>query len=204
MRIVIIGGSQGTGAELAQQALAAGHEVTVLSRSGAGPDGARRVKGDASNPAVVTEAVDGADAVVVTVGGAKGVKHPRAQVTRAVIEAMRGAGVRRLLVQSSLGAGDSAQQMPQPLRTLMKVALAKPLADHDAQEGAVVGSGLDWTILRPTGLSSKPGTGTWQARRVAEGGYLEGQVTRADLASCMLEVLQDETTVGAALGVSSV
>lgn len=204
MRIVIIGGSQGTGAELAQQALAAGHEVTVLSRSGAGPDGARRVKGDASNPAVVTEAVDGADAVVVTVGGAKGVKHPRAQVTRAVIEAMRGAGVRRLLIQSSLGAGDSAQQMPQPLRTLMKVALAKPLADHDAQEGAVVGSGLDWTILRPTGLSGKPGTGTWQARRVSDGGYLEGQVTRADLASCMLEVLQDETTVGAALGVSSV
>lgn len=204
MRIVIIGGSQGTGAELAQQALAAGHEVTVLSRSGAGPDGARRVKGDASHPAVVTEAIDGADAVVVTVGGAKGVKHPRTQVTRAVIEAMQGAGVRRLLVQSSLGAGDSAQQMPQLLRTLMKVALAKPLADHDAQEAAVVRSGLDWTILRPTGLSGKPGTGTWQARRVSDGGYLKGQVTRADLASCMLEVLQDETTVSAALGVSSV
>ena len=142
--------------------------------------------------------------MVVTVGGAKGVRHARTRVTQAVIEAMQSAGVRRLIVQSSLGAGDSAQQMSQPLRTLMMIALAKPLADHDAQEAAVVGSGLDSTILRPTGLTGKPGAGTWQALRVSEPGRLKATVPRADLAACMLDALQDPSTVGAALGVSSV
>src|SRR5690606_25660927 len=103
------------------------------------------------------------DAVVVTVGAAKNVRHQRAEVTRTVIRAMREAGVHRLVVQSSLGAGDSASQLPGPLGLITRVVLANPLADHNEQEQAVRESGLDWTVVRPTGLSDKPAKGRWQS-----------------------------------------
>ena len=203
MKITVIGGSKGTGAQLAGLARDAGHEVTVLSRSGTAPTGVRSVTGSATDAAAVREAVTGADAVVVTVGGAKGVRHQRAQVTRAVIAAMREAGVRRLVVQSSLGAGDSASQLPRPLGTITKLMLMLPLADHDEQEAAVRRSGLDWTVLRPTGLTDKPATGSWQALRVGDPGTLRSSIPRADLAACMLDALSDDPTIGAFLGASS-
>ena len=96
MKITIIGGSKGTGAQLAAQARKAGHEVIVLSRSGNAPEGIHVVRGDATDPAVAGQAVAGADAVVITVGGAKGVPNQRAAVTRAVIEAMKKEDVQRL------------------------------------------------------------------------------------------------------------
>lgn len=203
MKLSIIGGSRGTGAALATLARDAGHEVTVLSRSGAAPEGVRAVAGDATDPAAIRGAVAGADAVVVTVGGAKGVRHQRAAVTRAVIEAMREVGARRLVVQSSLGAGDSGSQMPAVLRVLMKAVLAGPLADHDAQEAAVFASGLDWTVVRPTGLRNAPAKGTWRAQVVGDSGTLGGSIPRADLAAYLLEVLGDDATIGTAPGVSS-
>src|SRR5690625_203192 len=140
VRITIIGASKGTGVRLAVLATSAGHEVTALSRSGTAPDGVRAVAGDAADPAVVSGAGTGADAVVVTVGGAKGARRHRAVVTRSVVRAMEQAGARRLIVQSSLGAGDSGALMPAPLRLLMKGVLAAPLADHNEQEAAVIGS----------------------------------------------------------------
>lgn len=111
--------------------------------------------------------------------------------------------MRRLLVQSALGAGESAQQMPLALRLPMKLVLAKPVADHEEQEAAVMASGLDWTIVRPSGLTDKRATGSWQALETSEPGTLRGTIPRADLAACMLEVLEDDATIGSALGVSS-
>ncbi|MEB7503525.1 NAD(P)-binding oxidoreductase [Arthrobacter koreensis] len=203
MKLTIIGGSKGTGAKLASLAQAAGHEVTVLSRSGQGPEGVRVLTGDAGDPAAAASAVAGADAVVVTVGGAKGNPKHRAAVTRTVIDAMKKQGVQRLMVQSSLGAGDSGSLMPAPLRIAMKVALAKPLADHNEQEAAAQGSGLDWTIVRPTGLTDKEPTGSWQVLQTSEPGTLRGSIPRADLAACMLDLLEDADSIGKAVGVSS-
>lgn len=200
MNITIIGGSKGTGAQLATIAIDADHDVTVVSRSGTAPAGARIVAGDATDADVLREAIAGA--VVVTVGGAKGVENQRATVTKAVLAAMEDVGVRRLIVQSSLGAGDSGAQMPAPLRVLMNAVLAKPLADHNAQEAAVFASDLDWTVIRPTGLKDKPATGTWRALEVSDEGTLSGSIPRGDVAACMLVSLGDDATTGKALGVS--
>lgn len=203
MKLTIIGGSQGTGALLAGLALDAGHGVTVVSRSGAAPAGARKVVGSATDPVVAREAVAGADAVVIAVGGAKGVRRQRAEVTRSIVAAMAESGSRRLVVQSSLGAGDSGAQLPLPLRLLMKVVLATPLADHDEQESVVRSSALDWTIVRPTGLTTKPATGRWRAHEVGDGGKLGATIPRADVAAYLLEVLSDDSRTGRAFGISS-
>lgn len=203
MKITVIGGSKGTGALLAALAHAQRHEVSALSRRGTAPDGVRVLSGDALDPEVAHRAVAGADAVVVTVGGAKGVPRHRAEVTRAVVAALQTAGVRRLVVQSSLGAGDSGSQLPGLAGWAMKTLLTKPLADHDEQESAVVGSGLDWTLVRPTGLTNGPATGQWRALEPSEPGGLRGSISRHDLAALLLDVLVDESTIGKKLGVSA-
>ncbi|MGP6175758.1 NAD(P)-dependent oxidoreductase [Microbacterium sp. A196] len=203
MKITIIGGSKGTGARLAALAASAGHEVTALSRSGTAPEGVHAIAGDATDPAVVRDAVSGSDAVVVTVGGAKGNSRHRTSVTRAVISGMEQAGASRLAVQSSLGAGDSGALMPAPLRLLMKGVLAAPLADHNEQEDAVMRSSTKWTIVRPTGLTNRPATGSWRALQVGEKGHLGGSIPRDDLAAYMLQALGDDALIGAAVGISS-
>lgn len=211
MKLVIIGGNHGTGAVLAEQARLANHQVTIVSRSGS--DAAHpqivQVKADATDPLALAEALSGADAVVITVGGSKGVKLARTAVTGSVIQAMQtlqataGNGPRRLLVQSSLGAGNSATQLPGAIGLITKVLLAAPLKDHNQQEQLVTGSGLDWSIVRPTGLSNKPATGKWTALQVDEVGKLGGSITRADLAAFMLATLEDAQSTGKAYGISN-
>lgn len=203
MKITVVGGSKGTGAEFAKLAQQAGHEVTVLSRSGQAPHAVRALTGDATDPRVVRDAVTGADAVVLTVGAAKKVPHQRTLVTQTVIGAMQATGVQRLLVQSSLSAGDSGSELPGFLRFAMLLMLAKPLADHNAQEAYVTSSGLDWTIVRPSGLTNKEATGHWKALTVSEAGTLGGTITRSDLAAYLLHALNDDSSIGQAVGLSN-
>ena len=71
MKIAIIGASAGIGLEATRIALQRGHEVTTLSRQIVPlPDHAKlqRVQGSATNPSDVRPAVEGAEAILVTLG----------------------------------------------------------------------------------------------------------------------------------------
>lgn len=205
MRVTVIGGNRGTGAQVVRIAAEAGHEVTCLSRSGATalPEGAREVVGDALDPEVARAAVVGADAIVVTVGGTAGSDRHRAEVTRNVIAAMRDAGVRRLVVQSSLGVGDSADLMSGPARLFARTVLARALADHAEQEAAAAASGLDWTVVRPGGLSDGPATGSPVAQETAEARPMKARISRADVATHIVAILGDRATFGRALAMGT-
>ena len=201
----MVGGSRGTGAQVVRLAMAAGHEVTSVSRSGTSPHPGvvRDVTGNALDSDVMRTAVAGADAVVVTVGGAKGSDRHRAEVTKSIIQAMRLAGVRRLIVQSSLGVGDSLELMPAPARVFARTVLASALADHAEQEAAVAASGLDWTVVRPGGLSDGPATGAYVAQETTEGRPMKGRISRADVAAHIVRILDDPSTFGRALAMGS-
>jgi len=72
----------------------------------------------------------------------------------AEVEAMREAGVRRLVCQSTLGVGSSGQHLTFWWRYVMFGALLRrAFADHVAQEAVVEASGLDWTIVRPSAFT---------------------------------------------------
>lgn len=205
MRITVVGGNSGTGAQVVRIAVQQGHQVTCLSRSGSAslPEGVRDLRGDALQTEVVRSAVAGADAVVVTVGGARRSGRHRAQVTHGVIAAMRDAGVRRLIVHSSLGVGDSMQLMPAPARMFARTVLGQALADHAEQEAAVAASGLDWTVVRPGGLSDGPATGAYIAQDTAEGRPMKGMISRADVATHIVHILDDPATFGRALAMGT-
>eukprot|EP00897_Mesotaenium_endlicherianum_P002257 jgi/Mesen1/2059/ME000150S01154 len=67
-----------------------------------------------------------------------------------IIEAAKKAGVKRFVLVSSIGAGDSAAAVPEK-----EMAVLGPvLKEKEKAEEALRNSGLDWTILRPGGLLS--------------------------------------------------
>ena len=201
-RISVIGGSSGTGKELAELALKWGFEVTCLSRRGAGPIGARLVSGDARDPEVVRQALKDATAAFVTVSGGSDGSRGRTAITQAVLEAAGQTGLRRIVVQSSLGAGASARMLPPGIRHLATRMLAPALADHTTQEQVVQESGLDWTIVRPVGLTNKRATGMVRELRDAERGWLGWPIPRADVAGHMLRCLDDKSTIQECIAIS--
>lgn len=205
MKITVVGGNRGTGAQVVRIAAEAGHQVTCLSRSGAAsqPEGVRDVTGDAQDVVVARAAVAGADAVVVTVGGATGSDRHRAQVTRSIIAAMREEGVRRLVVQSSLGVGDSLELMSAPTRLFARTVLGRALADHAEQEAAVAESGLDWTVLRPGGLGDGAATGAYVAQETSERRPMKTRINRADVATYIVRILDDPASFGRALAMGT-
>jgi kynurenine 3-monooxygenase len=194
MEITVVGASRGTGAEVVHQAVAAGHRVRAVSRSGSpSGDGITPFTLDATDAEALRPAIAGTDAVIVTVGGGS---RSRADVTQGVIAAMTAEGVRRVVAQSSYGVGDSYDSMPFVLKRVVMLFLKQALADHAVQEALLVGSGLDWTVTRPGGLTSGEGTGHV---RLAPGdgsaGSL-GRIDRADAATALLAAVADPSTIG--------
>lgn len=201
-RISVIGGSSGTGKELAELALKRGFDVTCLSRRGAGPIGARLISGDAHDPEIVRQALKDATAAFVTVSGGSDDSRDRTAITQAVLKAAGQTGLRRIIVQSSLGAGSSARMLPPGIRHLATRMLAPALADHTTQEQVVQESGLDWTIVRPVGLTNKRATGMVRELRDDESGWLGWPIPRADVAGHMLRCLDDKSTIQECIAIS--
>ncbi len=74
-------------------------------------------------------------------------------------------------------------------------------ADHEAQEAAVTSSGLDWTIVRPSGLVDSPGTGVYG---VGEGVRVKAsRIPRADVATLILDELAGGMLVGKAVTITN-
>ncbi len=199
MRIVVFGGNDGTGDCVVRQALARGDEVVSISRRGWGMpvDGLTDVKLDATRSADLDEVLRGADAVVIAVGSPGFDRNRlRTRVTASVVAAMRPVGLRRVVVHSSLGVGDSLRLMKEPVRTIAKVALGVALADHETQEGLVAHAGLDWASVRPGGLRDDPRADDVRLVPTAEAevGAPTGRITREDVAAGILQAIDEGLT----------
>jgi uncharacterized protein YbjT (DUF2867 family) len=169
MKVLVVGASRGTGAELVAELVDRGHEVTAYARRTAGDDDrVRRVAGDVLDPAALGEAMIGQDAVAVTLGipdnpfrvrltrRASAPLDVRSRGTQVVVDAMQQHGVRRLVVQSTHGIGDTYAELPFALKAFFSLAIRPQVDDHERQERLVRASGLDWTIVRPTVLHDDP------------------------------------------------
>lgn len=198
MRVLIFGGTGRTGAAAAASLLQRGAEVAVYCRptsilpselSGR----VTRHAGSCSDESAIQAALSGVDAVVISVGNSKLVRGEtvRGDVTRSVAAAV--AATRRddlrVVVVSVLGARGSGDQVPWYARALVKVVLARPIADHNEQE-AVLCEMLppaQRLIVRPVGLNDGPFTGkyrtstrgvvrSWRVSRRDVGDFVAGQI----------------------------
>jgi uncharacterized protein YbjT (DUF2867 family) len=209
MNITVFGATGTIGRLVVEQALEAGHDVTAVTRDAARlplrHDRLQVVVADPTDPAACLPAVKDADAVVVTLGaGRRG--EVREAGTRAVITAMREAGVRRLVCQSTIGVGSSRAHLDVWWRYVMFGALLRrAYADHVAQEAEVERSGLDWTIVRPSAFTDGPAGSLGPVRHGFDGSArgLRLKIRRADVAAFVLEQAEDRTYLHQAVSLSA-
>jgi len=209
MKIIVFGATGTIGRLVTAELLARGHVVTAFARH---PDrlpltheNLVSAAGDALQPADVSRAMAGQDAAIVVLGaGAARRSRIRSQGTLNVIRAMQAHGVRRLVVQSTLGARDSWDTLNfWWKRVMFGLLLAPVFRDHELQEQLVEASGLDWTIVRPGAFSDAP-----TARPAIEDVPLSARglalkVNRGDLARFLGRIADDGSLAHRAVGLSS-
>jgi putative NADH-flavin reductase len=210
MRLTVFGASGGTGRRLVEQALAAGHHVTAVTRrpQGVRPRAGLRVAGaNVADAGAVDAAIAGSDAVL----SALGVSYSRkpisvySQGTGNIIAAMHRHGVERLVVVSSAPL-DPAYRASDSFfftRVLEPLFMRRPgrttYDDMRRMESLVRASDLDWTIIRSCWLFDAAAVSEY---RLAEHGA--GMFTaRADLAASMLAQLTDDRFVRRTVGVTT-
>ncbi|WP_423918668.1 SDR family oxidoreductase [Frigoribacterium sp. 2-23] len=204
MRIVIAGG-HGKIALLLERRLAdAGHDpVGIIRKPEQSSDletaGARALVLDLENTDVETLAghLDGADAVVFAAGGGGGSGAERKLTIDRdgailLANAAEKAGVSRYVLVSAIGTDDFDPERAQlPAANDDDVYQVYMRAKSEADADLRGRDGLDWTIVRPGGLTDDAGTG-----RVALGSTVErGSIPRADVAEIIATALIDGTAV---------
>jgi uncharacterized protein YbjT (DUF2867 family) len=192
MLVAIAGGHGQIALHLTRLLSERGDQVRSLIRN---PDHAQDVE-EAGGQAVVCDlehddestvatAIEGADAVVFAAGAGPGSGAERKETMDyggavKLMGAARAAGIRRYVIVSSINANPEA-----PGDDTFAVYLrAKGRADAALRE-----SGLDYTIIRPGGLTNEPGTG-----RVTTQG--KGEIPREDVAAVVAAALADGGAVG--------
>ena len=195
MRIAIAGGHGKIGQRLIPRLIERGHEVRSLDRKPEYGDELRTLGAEpavcdleSANEEEVAAAVGSVDAVIFSAGAGAG-SGPERKWTMdyggavKLIEAAKANGVDRYLMVSSVGADPDVAGDD----TFAVYLRAKGKADAELQ-----GSGLDYTIVRPHGLSDDPGAG-----RVELGEGLDrGQIPRDDVAEILAASLGASDTIG--------
>lgn len=203
MKIIIFGASGGTGQAVTKALLAKGHTVTAFARR---PDallprsGQQIFPGDAMSATDVATSLPGHDAVLVSLGNSQ---NPFAMLlgarrttpanicevgTRNIVNAMTASGLRKLVVITAFGVGDTKAKAPLMNRLFFQMFLSEHMADKEKQEFVVKASGLDWTIVQPVALVDKPVVGRWSS---SPDGTIDGaMISRTDLAAFVTQELQ--------------
>lgn len=205
MNILIIGANGKTGRALVLQACDRGHRVTAFAHHPPKRSMvcARVVCGDARDRHLILAAVAGQDAVIDTVGTRRPFLKTALEtdVAQNLVVAMQRQNVRRIIAISSLGVGDSVANVPLLYRALMPIFFRGALPDKEGMESQIRSSGLDWTIVRPAGLTDGSSTGiikivepqTGHVRRIA----------RADVAAFILNHLAGSDLVNKTVGIAT-
>lgn len=212
MTIVVFGANGQTGRLLTRRALDSGHSVIAVTRHPedfpiADPH-LTVARADVREPSSLADVVRDADAVVSTLGvpfSARPIDTYSVGV-RNIVDAMQSTGGRRLVVVSSTGAYHYPNRidMPMSLR-LFEPVITRTIGkttydDQRRMEDIVRASGLDWTVVRPSGLFDLPEPTNYVA---GEGDPVGGFTARIDLADYLIALAGDRSAAGKTVVVST-
>jgi uncharacterized protein YbjT (DUF2867 family) len=195
VRVLIAGAHGKTARRLTRMLVEESHEVRGLVRKREQTDD---VEADGAEPVLVDleaeeaegrvgDAVEGCDAVVFAAGAGPGSGDARKGTmdyggAAKLVDAAEKHGARRYLMLSAMGAADP-EAGSEAMRPYLR---AKARADEHLQ-----GSTLDYTIIRPGGLTEEEGTGAIEA---AEKLGRRGEIPREDVARTFAAALENENT----------
>ncbi len=193
--VLLFGATRNTGLEVAKILRARGEPVTAAVRATSDRSALEAIEADivvadAFDLEALRQAFASNDfrAVVSTIGCYSCDPAPDGIGNQNIIDAARAAGVKRMVLITTIGSGDSYDTVP----WISRIALRGILPLKTQAEDHLRASGLDYTIIRPGGLPPKPASGR---------GYLSedrkafGFISRGDLARLIVGVLDDDRTI---------
>lgn len=205
MKIIVFGATGGVGQLVVKQGLDAGFEVTAFVRMPAkleiNHQNLNIVQGDAFNSTDVSAAISGHDAVVSCLGSSKGMKKSEElqNMTKNIVEGMKEHNVSRIVYTASAGVHKELTDLAG--KFIMQL-LKNPLIDHRAAVGHIKDAELNYTIVRPMGLSDKEFTGEY--REAAAGVPAKSNsIPRADVADFIIKALMDSSYENTSIGIST-
>jgi putative NADH-flavin reductase len=203
--VLIVGASRGIGYETVRLALKEGHSVRAMARSANAirlhDPKLEKLEGDALYQNTIERALAGVDAVIQTLGVSPTPKlifngtRLFSDATRILVNAMEASTVRRLICVTGLGAGDSRGRGGFLYNAVLCLILGRIYADKDAQEWIIRRSRLDWTIVRPTVLTTGPRRGAYRVLVDARDWRSSGVISRADVADFLVRQINDASLV---------
>lgn len=189
MDVVVAGGHGKVGIRLLRLLADGGHRARGLIRtpehvSDLAAVGAEAVICDMESLDDLSGCCSGADAVVFAAGAGPGSGPERKRTVDygSAVKLME-AGVARYVMVSAIGAG-RPDDWSEEMRPYYE---AKAGADERLME-----SGLDYTIVRPGGLTDEPGTGLVTVATDVE----RGSISRDDVAAVLYAVLETPSSIG--------
>src|SRR5207245_11693787 len=159
--IAVIGSTGRTGRLVLDEGIRRGHSMTAFTRRPDTLAGVRGLKsvvhGDGRSLEDVGRAMRGQDAVIsIVVSKGRGPTTVMSDVMRAELDAMREAGVQRLV---SVSVSAIEGRRPWIVINLVRWILRKPYADFARMERLIRSSPVECTIVRPPYLSHRPKPG---------------------------------------------
>ncbi len=203
MQVTILGATGRIGSLVLADAIAAGHTATILTRgSGVAParDGVTVITGDIADAAAIRRAVEGSQAVVAALGPRRNVIDDELaleQGMRNLAVAMTDAGVSRLVALSGAGIdvpGDAKPVIDRVVSRFVHLAARHVVGAKQREFAVFAASDLEWTALRPAIVTDGDPRGYHLSKQLRPG----ARVTRADVASAIVDQLVDRTFVRAA------
>jgi putative NADH-flavin reductase len=202
--ILLLGATGKTGREVLHYALSKEYHITALVRDPGKTDIASGlltlVKG---TPVKIDDlrALDGYEAVISTLGHTN--LDPSTLMTDSISNmtlVMNEKGIRRIVVQTGAGAGDSFSRMPMSIQQVIRDSDLKTVyGDHNSQENVLMHTGLDWTVVRPVTLNDgEEGTALIKQDRISE----SCSISRKTVAKFLVDCLEKVELFGKALVIS--
>jgi len=194
MKIIVFGATGGVGQYVVQQALEKGYEVTAFVRTPSKIECTHEqlqiVQGDAFNQDEVTAAIKGHDVVVSCLGSRQGLKKSTelAEMTKNIVDGMQTHGIKRIIYTASAGIN---KEIPGVSGKIVMKMLKNPLEDHRNAVEYIKAHELNFTIVRPMGLTNDPLTETYRESKVSVP-IKAKSISRADVAHFIVKALSDK------------
>ncbi len=209
MTILILGATGRTGKHLLEQALHKGHNVHVLVRDknklSLSSVMMTIFEGTPTDPDILEKAMTGCDAVLSSLNISRGTDFPWSELRtpkdflsttmKNIISVTGKLGIKRIIVLSAWGVNETKNEIPGWFRWFIDHSNIKyPYLDHGIQEDLIKVTELDWTVLRPAGLSNskKEKEVKISFNAIPKPGLL---ISRRNVAKFMLTILEENSYI---------
>ncbi|TSD67493.1 NAD-dependent epimerase/dehydratase family protein [Inquilinus sp. KBS0705] len=169
MKVLLLGANGRTGKQILKQLLKRRYKVSVLIRNkktfSISSSSLTVFEGDVTDAADIDMAIEGCGAIISALNISRNNDFPWAALRTPidflsttitnVIQAAHAHQIKRVLVITAWGVNETKKDIPFWFRWMIDHSnISYPYKDHERQEDLLKQSGLDWTAIRPVGLTN--------------------------------------------------